>query len=243
MTTSHKISVIVLLLSSITFFVICTGILAIKEKEKNTRIRLEGELAQTQEELAQTKEALSEANQQIADLSDQLADEKAKAEELAEKLAQEKRENEDLRKKLDNLEYKIEELEEQIEKKDSELAAARKEKEQLNLKIARLEEEKARLQEKLNKLEDTVDLGKISVVALKEIKGMVMAVNEDYGFVIINLGAKDKITKGMVLFVYRDDTMIGKVEVDRIYEEMSSANILPEWKQADIKVGDQVKAL
>ncbi len=242
MSGAHKISVILLLLVSITFFVITTGILAIKEHEKSNRIRLEGELSDTRGELATTQTNLTKANERIDGLSTQLANETKRANELSDDLDSERAGTKRLKRKLDDKIARVEELEADLRKKKSKIISLGNEKEEIAAKLSKLGEQRYNLEEQITDSE-IIDLGKISVTAMQNIKGNVMAVNKEFGFVIINLGAKDKIARGTVLFVYRGNKLVTKVEVDRIYEDMCSANILANWKKLKLKVGDQVKAL
>ena len=245
MSGAHKISVILLLLVSIIFFVITTGILAIKEHEKSNRIRLEGELSITQTNL-------TKANERIDGLSTQLADETKRADGLSNDLDTQRVETKRLTRELNDKIAQIEELETDLKNKKSKITSLGNEKEEIAAKLSRLGQERNKLEEQIAELEnkiskfpdiETIDLGKISVTAMQNIKGDVMAVNKEFGFVIINLGAKDKIARGTILFVYRGDKLVTKVEIDRIYEDMCSANILADWKKLKLKVGDSVKAL
>ena len=242
MSGTHKLSVILLLLISIIFFVVTTGILAIKEHEKSNRIRLEGELFDTQGELAATQTNLTKANERIDGLSQQLSDETKRANGLSDDLDTKRAETKRLKRELNNKIAQIEELEADLKKKKTKITSLGDEKEEIAAKLSKLGEERYKLEEQITDSK-TINLGKISVTPMRNIKGDVMAVNKEFGFVIINLGAKDKIAKGTMLFVYRQDKLVTKVEVDRIYEDMCSANILAEWKKLKLKVGDQVKAL
>jgi len=249
MPAKNKMGVVVFFLVSVTFFVITTGILAIKEQEKTTRIRVEEELAQTAEELSETKSSLDTAKQEIDGLSGQLSSERTRAEDLAKKLSREKAQTQKLSSDLSDKVSKISSLETDLASKQSKVTSLTEEKEQIAIKLAQLGEEKNKLQAELTILRGgegeypSVDLGDISVSAMKDLKGSVLQVNQEFGFVIINIGAKDKITKGTVLFISRKDRFAGKIEVDRVFEDMCSANILKEWQKMNIKVGDRVKAL
>ena len=76
----------------------------------------------------------------------------------------------------------------------------------------------------------------------KVIDGTVLAVNEEHNFVIIDMGKQDGIRKNMVLMVYRERKLLGKVEVEEVFEDMSSCVILPWFEKVDVKINDGVLA-
>lgn len=75
------------------------------------------------------------------------------------------------------------------------------------------------------------------------LEGQVLVVNKEFAFVVINVGEKDGIKSSEVLDVYRGAELLGKVQVERIYDTMSSAIILPKVTKKEIKEGDSVKMM
>ncbi len=75
------------------------------------------------------------------------------------------------------------------------------------------------------------------------LEGQVLVVNKEFAFVVINIGEKDGIKNAEVLDVYRGQELLGKVQVERIYDTMSSAIILPKVTKKEIKEGDCVKLM
>ncbi|MFH1753389.1 MAG: hypothetical protein ABH875_04320 [Candidatus Omnitrophota bacterium] len=71
--------------------------------------------------------------------------------------------------------------------------------------------------------------------------GSVMVINSKYNFIVSNIGKVDGVAVGSELDVYRDRSLIAKTKVEKLYEKMSAATILPEWKNARIKEGDVVQ--
>ncbi|MCK4994813.1 MAG: hypothetical protein KAS13_07210 [Candidatus Omnitrophica bacterium] len=76
-----------------------------------------------------------------------------------------------------------------------------------------------------------------------KLEGQVLVVNKEFAFVVINVGEKDGIKNSEVLDVYRGAELLGKVQVERIYDTMSSAIILPKVTKKEIKEGDSVKLM
>ena len=90
---------------------------------------------------------------------------------------------------------------------------------------------------------DTVQLEKIVVRSGPSILGTVLAVNDEHGFVILDVGGEDQVSLGSILAVYRDDALIGRLQVEEVRPQISAATILPEWQGAGIMVSDVAKGL
>jgi hypothetical protein len=76
-----------------------------------------------------------------------------------------------------------------------------------------------------------------------KLEGQVLVVNKEFAFVVVNIGEKDGIKNSQILTVFRGTQPLGKVQVERIYDTMSSAVILPDQTMKDIQEGDIVKLL
>jgi len=74
-------------------------------------------------------------------------------------------------------------------------------------------------------------------------QGQVLVVNKEFAFVVVNIGEKDGIKGSEILDVYRGNQLLGRVQVERIYDTMSSAVILPEFSKDEIKEGDIVRLI
>jgi hypothetical protein len=72
------------------------------------------------------------------------------------------------------------------------------------------------------------------------LKGKVLAVDEKWDFVVIDVGGNQGAVERGKLLVSRDGKLIGAVRITRVEPNRSIANIIPEMKQADPKEGDQV---
>ena len=73
--------------------------------------------------------------------------------------------------------------------------------------------------------------------------GRVVVVNREYDFIVMNLGKNQGIAIGQELQVVRDHSVLGKVKVEKVYDELSAATILPESQKESIREGDLVKAI
>lgn len=81
-----------------------------------------------------------------------------------------------------------------------------------------------------------------AVPAGKGTDGKVLVVNREFDFIVVNLGSRDAIKKGNRFVVLRGDKQIMTVEADKIYDNMSAANMLEEEKKgSEVKEGDTVR--
>ncbi|MCX8107379.1 MAG: hypothetical protein N3G20_01095 [Verrucomicrobiae bacterium] len=75
---------------------------------------------------------------------------------------------------------------------------------------------------------------------LPPIKGKVVAVDPKWDFVVIDVGANHGARERGELLISRDGKLVAKVRIARVEPDLSIANVLPEWKQAEINEGDIV---
>lgn len=90
---------------------------------------------------------------------------------------------------------------------------------------------------------DTVELAKIVVKSMPRLSGKIISVNEDFGFVVIDLGRQDALDVGTIFSVYRQEDLIGKVQIEEVRDQISAATVLPGWANSQIKINDVVEEL
>ncbi|MGE4358097.1 MAG: hypothetical protein AB7E08_06080, partial [Candidatus Omnitrophota bacterium] len=73
--------------------------------------------------------------------------------------------------------------------------------------------------------------------------GRVLAVNHPYEFVVINLGEEQRMDAGMILGVYRGKELIGRIKIEKVYANMSVADIIFESAKGIIREDDVVKSI
>ncbi len=178
------------------------------------------------------------------------------AETLAAQIEEEKRAKEAALLQLEGVEETIDTLKEQVELEQKEklslasvLKKEKSENNQLSEQLDQLKLAKASLEEKLKNVlkKRGVNLKKIVVKPDEEgfvrPEGKILVVNREFDFVVINLGEKDGLEMGTILTVSRDGQTLAKVEVEKIYANMSAAIILPGTDKELLKEGDLVKPL
>lgn len=93
------------------------------------------------------------------------------------------------------------------------------------------------------KPEQGVELDKI-IVKLQEVPdGSILDINRRYGFAVIDIGAKAGIIVGDILGVYRDNKLISKVIVDKIFQDYSSVVPVEGYTDVELSVSDTVSLL
>jgi hypothetical protein len=73
--------------------------------------------------------------------------------------------------------------------------------------------------------------------------GQVVVVNREYDFIVMNLGKNHGLSIGQEFQVVRGSEVLGRVKVEKVYDELAAAAILPESQKDNIREGDTVRAL
>ena len=244
-----KVSIIVLFVVSVVSFLVVLKLFTVKVNEKAKRSQAEAQLVTVGEEKKKVEEDLGSMTKLKEDTESELAREKERARTLEEEIVTERRAK-------DELAQNLAEKEKDVERLNSSLEGSQKEAEGLTASIEKLKEENKVIQEDLaqlrfakEQLEENmqelvaggVGLKPVVVKPKADIEGQVLVVNKEFNFVVTNLGRRSTIEPGMILTIIRDSNTIGKVKVEEVYDTMSSAAILPEYKQAGIKEDDHVR--
>ena len=69
-----------------------------------------------------------------------------------------------------------------------------------------------------------------------------LVVNNEVHFVVIDLGRKDGVNVGNKLVIYQGSEEIGRVQVEKVYDAMSTASILPGSQEHKISEDSVVKS-
>lgn len=72
-----------------------------------------------------------------------------------------------------------------------------------------------------------------------KLEGKVLVVNEEFKFVVVDLGQKSGLPLGADLTVYRKDKPIARAKVRKLYDELASATLVDE--AAKVKANDVVR--
>lgn len=249
--------------------VISTGVAAvavvlqIQEREKRQAKERELQLVLSElDELKGQVEALQEAKAQVEEELTQARTELSVSQEAVAKAVEAQ---ETLTRSVEGREREISRLKTDLEQasdaqKDlsAQLAQLQAERDEIKQRLLNLEQAKGDLESQLTALSSggpTVELDKVRVTSEGEgagpsvavpggvANGQIIVVNRDYDFVVMNLGKNQGLSIGQEFQILRGETVLGKVKVEKVYEELSAAAILPESDKSSIREGDVVRAL
>ena len=71
------------------------------------------------------------------------------------------------------------------------------------------------------------------------LRGEILNVSKEYNFVVVDLGRNMKLRQGMIFEVFRQDQLLGKIEVIQVRSEISACDIIQAY--SPFKVGDTVR--
>ena len=194
-------------------------------QEKRARVALTTELAQVRNDSSQIKSQLNQEKQEKGVLSEDLSKAKQSYQALSNELTT-------LRQAKEALEKRVKEM----------LAARAKEAEQIVVTAPRGTAPVST--PGTSTPAAPAPAPAVSVPAKGGLEGKVLVVNREYNFVVVSLGSKDTVGKGARFAVIRNGKQIMTVEVDKLYDNMSSANMLEEEKKgSEVREGDTVRLI
>ena len=215
---------------------------------------MEQDKARAEESLASTRKDLTQAQ-----------DELAKAVDAKETLS---RSVEDREREIARLTKDVEQTRQEAKQAGKQLADLREERDTAKRQLADLEQAKQDLETKVMELTEkpTVELEKVLVTPDQALgaaspqsaspgvvmpasasaganTGQVVVVNREYDFIVMNLGKNHGLSVGQEFQIVRGTQVLGKVKVEKVYDELSAAAILPESQKNNIREGDAVRPL
>lgn len=180
---------------------------------ENTRQDLEN----TRAELENTKAQLEDARTQIVQLNEVIRSKDAELVEKSNVIASLEDEKSSLTAQVAELTAQVATLQDQV---------------------AGLEEERNSLDGQLKKCEGALNPGNIT---MKEgTMAKIVYANADWNFVIIDIGSADGAQAGANMIVHRGDTMIGKIQLSAVRENVTIAEVLSDFQKDTVKEGDNV---
>ena len=89
-------------------------------------------------------------------------------------------------------------------------------------------------------LDSIIGTGDYKVPLPEGLKGSVVEVDSDWDFVVLDIGSQQGVIEKGEMLVNRGGNLVAKVKITSVMENRSIANIMSDWKQTDVSVGDQV---
>lgn len=209
------------------------GIKRVSDKLKSTTTALN----ETKTTLDDTKKKLVNAEAKSSDLESKLASKDGQLKKTKSELASAKSSLASVEKELKGMKdvlkgRPVEKVVADLEQRSEDLEVLRAEKKVVEDAMAKLERENQRLQGlETRRKEQVAPLG---------LSGRVVAINKDWNFVVLDVGKNDELVEGIPLTVYRGDELVGKIKTVSVEDKTAVADILPEWTQGEIQIGDKV---
>jgi len=241
------------------------------ETENKAVVRAKQRVEEERDELAKAKGALeeqmSDLGKQAKDLAEKLAQEKRARDAVTTELAQVRREVSDLRGKLQAADGEKQTLTQDLAKSkqsyqalSNELTTLRQAKEALEKRVKEMLAARAKEAEQIvvTGQPGSASGGDSATTAVKPVgtaaalkvppagkgpEGKVLVVNREFSFVVVNLGSKDGVRKGTRMIVLRGEKPVVGVEVEKVYDNMSAANLLAEEKKGEVQEGNVVRII
>jgi len=202
------------------------------EAVKSAKELIEVEIVKLEKWSKELSSKLEEAEQKNESVSAKLDASKVELAKVKIDLDNEKKEKLAISKKLDSLQSDYDNIKNE---------ASRLAKEKMDL-----EKGIAESQEKQPVSLDTIvvnpdDKDKTASQPVKPVmQGKILVVNKEYGFVVTDIGQDKNIQKGMKFDVMEESKFLGQAQIDKVYDTMSSATILPGGKINDMKKGNVI---
>ena len=264
-----KIFVIILGLLAALAMVVAAAAISFQMKERALRISKEKEVALLKSANDDLERQLSEATKAQDELKDKLTKASAQLEQAVRSLAQELQVKDALAKSVDERQREIDRLGRDLQQLKSERTTLTEEIAQLKTHQDELQSQLSQVQQAKSDLENqaqktakppTLELDKVVVTnpssapsssssaaasgtAAPAGQGQVIVVNREYDFVVVNLGKNQGLEVGQEFQIFRDNQVLGRAKIEKVYDELSAAALLPDSNKDAIREGDSVRAI
>ena len=209
------------------------------------KTRLEADLGNAKKDLATTKTALAKttddfnaatANLQAAQVS--LAQKTQEADGLRTQLADKTKEFDQAKVELTSAQETLKKIQDITKSEDFQNF------DQIKDRLTNLAEESKILGKQLLTMRDENAALKRQVEELSttpvNVRGRGAAVQESWGFIVLDIGQSQRVTTNAQFLVYRDSKMVGKVQVVSVGPTTSVAEMMPDFQRSVPKIGDLV---
>ena len=158
---------------------------------------------------------------------------------------------EDARTQIVQLNETIRAKDQELQEKSNVIAGLEEEKATLTAQVADLNNQVASLQDQVAQLEEDksvleTQLEKCDQELHKEITmkpgtaGSIVYANAEWNFVVIDIGSNEGVQPTAEMIIHRGDTMIGKIKISSVRDNVSIAEVLTGYQKDTVKEGDSV---
>jgi Tfp pilus assembly protein FimT len=213
-------------------------------------------LSETEAQLAQTEAARSKAQNearvargQAEDLRNQLDTTQLALEETQAKAAQQETRANDLEVRLNDTMRSRNEAQDRLAEfiaygmTPQQIGEVLEDNRRMNVDMAAVSKENLVLDREVTRLRNRLlryEGEDLKVELPQGLKGQVLAVDPKFDFVVLNVGEEDGVLEAGEMLVNRSGRLVARVRIMTVHAKQSIANILPDWKQAEVMEGDVV---
>ncbi len=192
---------------------------------RDTLVRKETKLAETEATLDRTTKDLETANADIKQKTDTIAQQTKDIEDKGKEITDLKAKNEEANGKIEIQKGEIGKLTDKVKDKDAEIVSMKD-------YIVKLEKDRNR--------GGSTNAAAINMVP--GLQGKIIVVEPKWGFVVLDLPAGSQLCANVMLTVQRKDQLIGKVHVAAVFADrrLAVAEMVEGWEQKPAAAGDLV---
>jgi len=236
--------------------VVALGALGVSQnvstKLETTKQTLQGtrdELGATTTKLQASLANEREARRQAEDLRTQLDTTEVALEETRARATQQQNRADDLEVRLNDATRSRNEFETQLAewrtlgRTPQQVLEVLEENTRLTIDMGAMSQENLVLQREVRRLGNRLSIheGEILKVELPTgLRGRVLAVDPKFEFVVLDIGEEDGVLERGEMLVNRSGKLVARVRIMSVQTNRSVANVMLDWKQADIMEGDVV---
>ena len=266
MTPKGRVMTILLALVSVAALGAAGVAVMLQRQEHTLRLAKERQVTLLKAEKDDLEQQLGEVRQAKEQIAGELSQAKETLAKKLQELAEEHQAKETLAKSVDDRQREIDRLGKDLEQIRNErgtltdqLTQLKGQDDQLRAQLTELQDTKTKLETKLSQASNdpTVQLDKVVVTngtstgaaaapantSPGGLQGQVVVVNREYDFIVMSLGKNQGLQIGQEFQIVRGEEVLGRVKVEKVYDELSAAAILPQSKKDAIREGDLVKSI
>lgn len=206
--------------------------------------RLDGELNKAQQVANAVLQGWNDTKTDLENTRQDLENTKAELESTKAQL-------EDARTQIVQLNEVIRGKDQELVEKSNVIAGLEEEKSTLTAQVADLTAQVASMQDQIAQLEEDksvleTQLEKCDKELHKEITmkpgttAKIVYANAEWNFVVIDIGSNEGAQSTAEMIVHRGDTMIGKIRLSAVRDNVSIAEVIPAFQKDTVKEGDDV---
>jgi len=199
--------------------------------------------------LGDIEEQLKEKNDYITSLLNQFKEDQNKFAQLIEELQEEKRKSFEITEKLKrNNRITKQQLEDERKSLEEKLAQVEKDKNDVEKELVALNDKISfifsdDLARKIDRfsIEDATKLSTIKVTSDSLKEGRVVSIDQSNNIIAFDMGFIDGVEEDDVVNIFNGEHLIARAKVYKVESNVSTADILAEYKGSDIQLNDVVR--